>query len=292
MNNKDLNVKFIVIKHNGQYYATDNIKGDRYHRSELSIYKFDGKTLEPCYKTSWYKLEDLPKKVTFKTADKAEFSHYKLKSDFKPTDQIPLILKEIDDKSPLKPLYNKVDKIVKGEEVEVEWSYDIIDSLSNLDPNKASFKYPFSNTLLSQLQRERNDTKELYPCMISSEDLYKLIRNKIKREANMDYITITSDYDFCLTVNKHISKKYQKEKIKDIISKKSKAKKYPDNISWTVFEGAPKKYQNYTVVDPIYANNYEELEKKIDNYLENIINKINEPVHLCEKCKGKGFISE
>ncbi|MFK5882928.1 MAG: hypothetical protein QM489_01155 [Candidatus Izemoplasma sp.] len=42
------------------------------------------------------------------------------------------------------------------------------------------------------------------PCEISSQDLYNIIRERVKQNINYENAAITSDYDFCFTVKRKL----------------------------------------------------------------------------------------
>ena len=154
-------------------------------------------------------------------------------------------------------------------------------------------KYPYSVNILTQLTTHK-DLRVNRPCKINTEDLYKIVREFVKTNINPKYARITSDYDFCFTVKKLIplseTKAYQAD-----ISRTKKQRwvtKYVNEREVTVFEMAPKAYQHYTVIQPIEGNNYQDLEKNIDDYLTKLITYINEPLVDCPHCKGRGVIMD
>jgi hypothetical protein len=55
---------------------------------------------------------------------------------------------------------------------------------------------------------------------------------------------------------------------------------------------AQSKYNNYTVIQPIFADNENQLKEKIDSFLDELITIINQPLKLCEHCNGTGYEEE
>ena len=53
-----------------------------------------------------------------------------------------------------------------------------------------------------------------------------------------------------------------------------------------------KNYSGYTPIQPITANSQQELKDKIDNYLEELMAYINEPLIECEHCRGLGYVNK
>jgi len=53
-----------------------------------------------------------------------------------------------------------------------------------------------------------------------------------------------------------------------------------------------KKYNNYTVINPIYADSEKELKNKIDEFLKLLIKIVNKPLEQCLNCNGTGYIDK
>jgi hypothetical protein len=136
------------------------------------------------------------------------------------------------------------------------------------------------------------------PCSISSQKLYMLVRQYIIDNIDNKVAKITSNYDFCFTVKKivplllpenisyhNIFAKTKKERNK--IYYKTKEFKEIEIFEMTHEQS---KYNNYTVIQPIFADNELELKNKIDEFLSSLIEIINKPLHMCPECNGTGYI--
>jgi DNA-directed RNA polymerase subunit RPC12/RpoP len=55
---------------------------------------------------------------------------------------------------------------------------------------------------------------------------------------------------------------------------------------------APKKYQNYRIIEGFRGKTQEDLKNNIDSYCKKLIEFINEPVVDCPHCKGRGIVDE
>jgi len=139
------------------------------------------------------------------------------------------------------------------------------------------------------------------PCIMSSEQMYKIVRQHIKQHINYDYAKITSDYDFCFTVKKKINLAEPFTQQWEVTKNNGKSyrpprydRRYVSVREVEIFEMtyAPKYYQGYTAIPSIEANNEDELKLKIDNICNEIIKVINEPFVDCPHCKGMGVISK
>lgn len=60
----------------------------------------------------------------------------------------------------------------------------------------------------------------------------------------------------------------------------------------TVFEmtSHERKYSGYTPIDGFRGKNQADLKNKIDEYLEKLIDRINEPLSDCPRCNGLGVV--
>jgi hypothetical protein len=139
------------------------------------------------------------------------------------------------------------------------------------------------------------------PCKLSSENSFKIIRAYVKANIDSAYAKLTSDYDFCLTVQKKIELSQCEEFMYDAnlftTKKKPKMKKsVRRERSVTVFECAPKRkdgvYSGYTQCVTFSGKNWEDLRKNIRQYLKMIMKVINRPLVDCPHCEGYGVIIE
>lgn len=283
--------KFIIIKTENQgYFISDNIEGKSYFSSEISKLKFDSQFLEIGKKEGWYKINDIPKTVEEKLKDVYINKRYELKQGYPETTLIPKVIlaENFDSEDEIAGLYSYKHDIVEGQWISVDFEYEILE-VGKVFEGKP--KYSYSSTILSQLTTHSGLQTES-PCYISGSEFYNIIRKYIKTNIDGRYAQITSDYDFCLTVQKvlelHAPEKYT---INRGTEKRPKYEtRYNTSKKVTVFSSAPKAYSGYPIQEGISAANYEELEQKIDDYLKELITEINKPLKECPHCKGTGAI--
>ncbi len=133
------------------------------------------------------------------------------------------------------------------------------------------------------------------PCSLSSVQVYGIVRKYIKENINGKYARITSDYDFCFTVQKVVplNKPYTFQS-----SFNSGTKRRPRYAMidvkeklYTVFEMTNDKdnYKGYTPIGGISAESERDLNKQIDDYCSELIEAINAPLVECKHCGGYGF---
>lgn len=106
-------------------------------------------------------------------------------------------------------------------------------------------------------------------CELSGDNLYKIIRHRIRCDINGSYARMSSDYDFCLEV---------KRVVKGLKASNALLEMTPPG----------NKYKGYTVLKGISAPNFETLVKYLDSYLTDLMEHINKPGELCPHCKGVG----
>ena len=138
------------------------------------------------------------------------------------------------------------------------------------------------------------------PCSISSKYFYDIISQYVINNIDTKVARITSNYDFCFTVKKVIPLiepervTYQKYFAR---TKKERAKihyaiKEVKEVEIFEMTHDQKKYQSYTVLQGLFAQNEHELKEKIDTFLSDLIETINKPLKLCPHCNGSGYDSQ
>ena len=137
------------------------------------------------------------------------------------------------------------------------------------------------------------------PVRLSSKTFYGILRLYINQNINSAVAYVSSDYDFCFTVKKRI--KYIKPEVKqeEVLNSKSKSYLRPRFITKTyqyagdyvVFEMTSDKdaYKGYPILPSIEADNIDQLKRKVDLILKEIIKEINSEVVLCSHCNGTGI---
>src|SRR5690606_15220463 len=108
------------------------------------------------------------------------------------------------------------------------------------------------------------------------------------------YAEITSDYDFCLTVKKKIEIEPEEYRVNINAAYSRRKPKYETRFnrsrSVEIYKTSPEGYQGYPTVDNFTGKDADDLKKNVDNFLEELMKKINEPLVECGCCKGKGVV--
>lgn len=133
------------------------------------------------------------------------------------------------------------------------------------------------------------------PCSLTSEQVYKIVREHVRTNIDGKYARITSDYEFCFEVARRISIKPFDKRVDVRKTSRSKPKFVTQTVTTKevkVFEMTycPKNYGNYTPIAGWQANNLKEMAEQIKDYLDELMAEINRPVKECEVCGGTGHV--
>jgi hypothetical protein len=295
-----------------------------YHTDKIKNYYFDDILPEVTFKPHWYKLNMLPEDINnnkvYKLVDKQVNIRYELNNKNLIEKGFKEILTEeecnnenikfdVSEFYSRKYDYEKVKNYITDIEL-----IQLCEVSGFKEPNTFNYtavlkdKKTWDDKVINITNNDINHQvidKIIFPsllhynkpCSISSNNLYGIVRQYIIDNIDNKVAKITSNYDFCFTVKKIIpllapeKVSYQKLFAR---TKKERAKihiaikEYKEEV---IFEMTPdtQNYKDYPVLEAIYANSEDELKEKIDNFLTNLINVINEPLHLCPHCNGSGY---
>lgn len=322
--NEDNKLQIHMVKTDKECYITDCLAIDgydwNYHHSQLKELFFDGQKPGVTFSANWLKINKYPSKIKQLQHVPAINRRYELKNEELISDKLPKIIEYTDsvnyDDDIISSLYSYKEDKQKPIMVDVECEINIIMEIDNFElppviNYKAIRRDQFTDkefNITNQNIKHQLFDKVIFPevmlhtrpCSISSQMLFMLVRQYIKDNINTKVAKITSDYDFCFTVKKIIPLLEPETISYSNIFAKTKKERSKIQYSTKTFKEveifemthAQSKYQNYTVIQPIYADNELELKNKIDEFLLNLITVINEPLHLCPNCKGTGYIDE
>lgn len=287
-------MKLIAIKTKDNFYISENIEFKSYFSSSIGNYLFDGTRPEKTLKENWWSIKNEPKEITKELPEKEINIRWELKKGFPESELTPKTLTENpnyedSEYSDVAGLYEKKsDKEPSGIE-KIEFEFIIISEIDNFKIIKQDFEVKYN--LLDQITIP-DVLLPTRPCAISGKQFYSIIRKYVQHHIDGKYAKITSDYDFCLTVTKHISYTSPRPYKVDIGTKRKAnyVTRFNTHRDIKIFETSPEGYSNYPVQKGISGDSYEDLNNKIKEYLEDLIAKINEPLIDCECCNGTGVI--
>ena len=136
------------------------------------------------------------------------------------------------------------------------------------------------------------------PCKLTSPQTYKIIRGYVKQHIDYKYAEITSDYDFCFTVKKriHIKPYIDRREIKKSNGRSYARPKFSnkevDHKLFTIYEmtDSNHRYKGYSVIKGFEGDNLQDIATQIKVFLDELMDRINEPLSECDHCKGYGYI--
>lgn len=141
------------------------------------------------------------------------------------------------------------------------------------------------------------------PCHLTSNQVFRIVRQHVIENINPKVAKITSNHDFCFTVKRIVKIKpydymYEERTAKGNKHKYSKYKKATVStkevelfeMTYRGYNQRPDGYQGYTPIEGWSANSLSEMKEQIDYYLDNLMNIINAGVAECSHCNGCGHM--
>ncbi len=322
-----------AIKSNKGYYIhRDKSEGGYSQSMHLDNYLFDGINPQKTFNDQWFFIDNIPSKVSHYERQPNINHRYILADGSLESDKIPATIMKVDvgdevddggniiwkpELSLYKSLYTELSDEQPSIEVIDDFTFNVVLEIGDVtDP--VEFTYPTGHSYDRWAKDNRRDNfvrrgniihqdldKIIFPsllihetpCVLSSEDTYKIVREYISTHINPSVAVITSNYDFCFTVKKRVplAKSYQAK-----YTDSSKRKGSKDRIrmrmvthrEFPIFEMTHSKsmYQGYTPIQGFEARNEQELKETLDSYMEDLSKQINEPVTECPTCNGCGVL--
>ena len=291
-----------------------------YHSTKLNEILFDGEYPSNTFYLNWYRINSYPNKIQKYCKQPDINIRYELINKELESEKIPLIIpydeKYNYDSNVIENLYNYAYDTQEEILEDVDCEIEIVLEVENFNEppvfdfeaiEKNGFedrKYTLKN---SSIQHQLVDKMVFpsvvlheFPCKITSKQLYDITRQYIIDNINNKVATISSNYDFCFTVEKLVpliepeevsyqnifaKTKRERNKIHTTIKKYNK---------FQIFEmtSEEERYRGYSAIPSVEAKNEYELKEKIDSWLKTIIDIINSPLVECPCCKGKGYVGE
>lgn len=288
-------LKLIGIVARNAVFLSSNIKGESYYSSyRLDGYYFDGEPTKTTFKEDWIKVKSIPKTITKKQPQSHINVRYELKEGFQETDLTPKVISEYDmeEYEAVHGLYTRKYDLEEERFVEIPFELNVIEEI-NGDFEITKQEYDAQHTLLDKITTHPVLLVNK-PCSLTKKQSYNIIREHVKRNINPKYAIITSDYDFCLTVQKVIAIEPEEYTVNINAAYSRRKPKYETRFKRdrkvVVYETSPEGYQGYPTVGCFTGEDADDLKKNIDNFLEELMKKINEPLVECSHCKGNGVV--
>ena len=297
-----------------------NILGGSYNTN----YYYNGKQAEPTFTNDWYKIDKPVKTLTKSVAGQRNSKGFELIDKSFAREDVPLTLsreeaiKRYDSNygdtwhikyAHLSSLYKELFETTPATFEPVEFEYECIYKLDKL-PVQTDFKkldelsgVAWSGRVTGNVKNQVLDTIIFpapllveRPCQLTSQVTYNIIRSFIKSNIDPLWAKITSDYDFCFSVEKlvHLDEiqEYQVDINNTMWNKRKRKPKYETRYQKTrsvkIFEMTPKVYNSYPIIEGFKGVSHEDLKSNIETYLNDLITEINKPLIDCSCCKGLG----
>ena len=295
--------------------------GSTYAKSyKLKELLFDGEHAKPTYLPEWYVIDSYPTKIE-KKGVVYDYRKYVLKDEYKGCvgfeeeidyDDRFKFEHEIDSFYNYEYQKREVNQEVNDLEIEViieleNFNLPTIEYIAYGGTKNNGFwdkEYDITNKDIEHQLIDKMMFPDILlserPCKLTSKQMYDITRAYIKDNIDNKYASISSDYDFCFEVEKKI-KKYTPEEVTyyNIFARTKKQRNTPHTKivkyrNETIFKmtNSISKYNGYPIIEEMTAKNETELKEKVDAWLSNLIEKINEPLVECPHCNGLGVISE
>ena len=304
---------------------------EQYNYFANGEYLVNGKPPEPSFVSNWYFSASKPKDLAVKQSANHINYRFELINKEMASDKIPALLLRDQactkseehswewDWRPefahLRSLYNELHDIIPQNPKKLEFELNIIMEVNSILP-PPQFSYP-AVTTGGFGNRERtigiNDIEvclldkltfptimqHTRPCRLSSKDVYDALRTAIRLGIDPAVATISSDYDFCLQVDKLIP--LADPQIYDAcvsIGSRSRRSQYVkrvrthDKVPFFQMTHAQENYKGYTPIDPLVGENSEDLKKNLNALIEDTLTAINKPIQRCTHCGGLGYIDQ
>lgn len=291
--------KFKVIDCGDYVYISSE---DRW-QSGLSCYLFDGQSADRTNKAEWYKLSRIPSEILMRQKDKRVNERFELKAGYSPTELMPSIItmdmyhsEEYDE---VIGLYNRKYDTEKGGFEPIEFEISVIYSRKDFEfiPNK----YDAKVDLLTQIEYPEEAYQDR-PCQLSSEQMFTIIRNHVKRNIDPRCAKVAADYDFHFEVTRSIGLSDPYTKLVDANNSWANKKRKPKWVTHTIAtkeatilniksKPSDSDYGKDCCLAPVITGeNYEDLTRKVDQYLDELMASINKKYCECTNCKGWGVV--
>lgn len=294
-----------------------------YFRNLVDDYRFNNLDKDKItrFKNDWLLLEGVHKLETVEVwiEPKDKLVQWNLRDQSLSSATIPPVLLEssvesyVDDgetrwknRDNIRSLYTPVKKLVDGHYSLIEFEIDHISDVEGdiSKPITSTFKILESKDNWKELPigtitRYSEIDIILVPefalhmkkCSLTQDDSYKIIRSYVLDHIDNKHARVSSDYDFCFTVQKIVNIYPEPSEFdKTPLSKRPMIKSNTHKqTQFEIYNVAPKPYQSYSVVKPFMGDSMEDLVNNINLFLKELITAINKPHTVCECCNGLGY---
>ncbi|MCP4539440.1 MAG: hypothetical protein GY832_20070 [Chloroflexi bacterium] len=321
-------MKIFAIKTQKGYYITDDVNADRWHKNGFVNLFFDGEKPKPTFHKSWCFIPKEPTKIERLVPQDNTNHRYELIDPSMVSDKFPAIFQRdevatyvdyewawCEEYKHLRSLYKPVSDSQPDVMKNIQFIFEVILELNEIVEFNG-FSYPAQTgryrsdgmgTITQDNARNQILDRILFPaivlpmkpCRLSSKESYQIVREYIKQHINLNVAEITSDYNFCFTVERRVLLRdpyTSRREIKTARGKSYKKRRYRETYvksrSVEVFEmtWSPENYKGYTPIKGFEGKSWDDLKAQVDTYCQELIEIINKPIKDCPHCNGMGVL--
>ena len=320
---------YAVKTKDGYFISTSPLNNYSTERESLRNKLIDGKAPSDTFHKNWVFVDHEPVKISHMVRQPRINHRYELIDKTLACDRFPAVMKREDvavyddgewswkeEFSPLRSLYVEVSDEQPDTETDDPFEWVVVASVDSItEPDKMGYVVAGGRWASDGKDLIANNTVEHQvfdsivfpsillherPSRLSSRDSYRIIREHVQNNIDPRAAKITSDYDFCFTVQKRVPKAkpyhYTVDVNNSIFDKRKRKPKYVEKIQSEIFlpcfemTWSPENYKGYTPMPPFEADNETALNQYIDQYLSHLMAVINEPLTECHACCGVGYL--
>ena len=310
-------LKIIGIKTNSGIYIAGDNRGSNWGEpyTGLGKYMINDRLPEPTFMRSWYKIQEEPMCVMQMQPRTQVNKRYELNCELPEGLNIPSVLDEDiatvnegngerrwrDEYKVYRSMY--VYKYDLSDEVweNVEFEYTTVGTIDELTQRVIGIE-GLEERMIQYRVVDMVETPQPMlvekPNFLSAQDSYNIIRAYVKKHIDARIAHISSDYDFCFTVQKIVPLAEVEKYTVDLNAFKPRARtkkletRYRRNRLVEVFNMAPKPYSSYRVLTGFRGDTFDDLQTNMRAYLEGLMDFINRPIKDCPHCNGYGVVGE
>ena len=134
------------------------------------------------------------------------------------------------------------------------------------------------------------------PCMLPATSFFSIIRHHLMAALDTRYAVLSSNNKEYLTVERVVKTRPYSTSREQYTARGNSyrpprfAKQNTDVKRETVYSiSCGTRYDGHTKLDPLYANNLDEMKSMIDKYLKELTDELNRPIQHCPHCEGTGL---
>ncbi len=288
-------LELIAIKKNNKYFIR--------HKSER-YFSFEGLTFNKeqlkSFSDQWLVFTELPTEIKKRIREGSRIVKYNLKEGFAESALTPLTLPEdafdYEDHGDERVQKNsQIAALYKAETIDIPDRFETAQfTLDIIDEDCEPLVYPkyVFRTEFPYFIENHSAVHHKYPCYITPEDLFKIIRAWVRKNLP-EHCRISSDYDFHLQVELIMPLLHEETVRVDVARLNARKRKFEErplrSIAFKVIDICTPGHNYGTVLTKIEGKNYADLESRIDALLEDYKKAMERHLAVCPHCKGYGF---